>query len=57
MCKKVSDKNSVKLWNSNWLKSDKRLDENCFIDEEKIESLTLNTDITDIDSFMDIYGE
>lgn len=57
ICKKIKDGNSVKLWNSNWLKTNKRVDENCFIDEDEINRLTLTTDIEDIDSFIDIYME
>lgn len=55
LCQKVSNIENISLWNSRWLKPNKRPNENLIIDKEKLSELTLDTDIADVDSFINTF--
>ena len=55
LCQKVSNTENINLWNSRWLKPNKRPNENLIIDKEKLSELTLDTDIADVDSFINTF--
>lgn len=49
--KEKSDIKSIELWDSRWLKSDKRINSMLFIDEAELSKLTFDTDIEEVSIF------